>query len=308
MDTVRQGGVRLAASIIALILLCSAASTVDAQALQAIPKLDSRVTDLTGTLTAGQQAELEQKLADYEARKGAQIAVLLVPTTQPEQIEQYSIRVAEAWKLGRQHTDDGALLVLAKNDHTARIEVGYGLEGVLTDATARRIIDETMVPLLKQEQYFAAISAGADQIMRVVDGESLPPPDQRWQRRGGGQGLWNLLPFLFIAVLVGSSILRAMFGRVIGATLTGAGTGLVAFLLSQVLGVAIGAAVLAFIIGISGFFGGGWTSGRGGGLGGGFGGWGGGGLGGGGFGGGGFGGGFGGGGGGFGGGGASGRW
>src|ERR1017187_9569143 len=109
-----------------------------------------RVADLTGTLTAGQQAELEQKLADFEARKGAQIAVLLVASTQPEEIEQYSIRVVEAWKLGRKKVDDGALLIIAKNDHSLRIENGYGLEGVLTDAASNRIIQDTMVPLLKQ--------------------------------------------------------------------------------------------------------------------------------------------------------------
>ena len=107
--------------------------------------------------------------------------MLLVPTTQPEEIEQYSIRVVEAWKLGRKKVDDGALLILAKNDHTLRIENGYGLEGVLTDAATNRIIEDTMVPLLRQGQYFAAISAGVEQMMRLIDGEPLPPPDRTWQ-------------------------------------------------------------------------------------------------------------------------------
>src|SRR5579863_4870541 len=141
-----------------VLVLGAAAGAAEAQSLQAVPKLEARVTDLTGTLTAGQQAELEQKLKDFETQKGAQIAVLLLPTTQPEQIEQYSIRVAEAWKLGRKKLDDGALLIIAKNDHTLRIENGYGLEGVLTDAASNRIIEDTMVPLLRQGQYFAAIS------------------------------------------------------------------------------------------------------------------------------------------------------
>jgi uncharacterized protein len=151
----------------------------------------SRDTDLTGTLTAAQQAELEQKLADFESRKGAQIAVLLVPTTQPEEIEQYSIRVVEAWKLGRKTTSDGALLIVAKNDHTLRIENGYGLEGVLTDAMSNRIIEDTMVPLLRQDQYFAAISAGVDQMIKLVDGEALPPPDRTWQHQRPQH--WNFL-------------------------------------------------------------------------------------------------------------------
>jgi len=277
-----------------------------AQGLQAIPKLEARVTDLTGTLTAAQQSELEQKLADYEARRGAQIAVLLVATTAPEQIEQYSIRVVEAWKIGRKKVDDGVLLILAKNDRQLRIEVGYGLEGVLTDATSRRIIDETIVPLLRQGQYFAGISAGVEQIMRVIDGEPLPPPDARWRQQKPTTSWGNLLPLLFVAVIVGSSLLRSLFGRALGAGLTGAGAGLIVFLLSQVLPVAIGAALVAFLLALlTGAGGGGWT-GRGP-WGGGFGGWGGG-MGGGGLGGGFGGGGFGGGGGGFGGGGASGRW
>jgi uncharacterized protein len=282
------------------LLLGAAFSVAGAQALQPLPKLETRVTDVTGTLTAGQQAELEQKLADFEARKGAQIAVLLVSTTQPEEIEQYSIRVADAWKLGRKKVDDGALLILAKDDHKLRIENGYGLEGVLTDAASNRIIEDTMVPLLRQAQYFAAISAGVDQMMRLIDGEQLPPPDKTWQHRGPRN--WNFLPFLFFGVIFGASILRSMFGRTGGALLSGGAVGLIVFLLTQVLGIAIGAAVisglLALILGASG---GGWSSG-GGGFGGPFGGLGGG-LGGG-FGGGG----FGGGGGGFGGGGASGSW
>ncbi len=111
-----------------------------AQSLQPIPKLEARITDLTGTLTAEQQSGLEEKLKAFEARKGSQLAVLVVPTTQPEEIEQYSIRVVEQWKLGRKNVDDGALLIVAKNDRAMRIEVGKGLEGALTDVTAHRII------------------------------------------------------------------------------------------------------------------------------------------------------------------------
>lgn len=274
-----------------------------AQALQPIPKLETRVTDLTGTLTAAQQAELEQKLRDFEARKGAQIAVLLVLTTQPEEIEQYSIRVAEAWKLGRRKVDDGALLIIAKSDRRIRIENGYGLEGVLTDAASNRIIEDSMVPLLRQGQYFGAISAGVDQMIRLIDGEQLPAPDATW--RPQRQVPWNNLPFVVFAVLVASNVLRAIFGRPLGAVLTGGGAGLLTFLITQSFAFAIGAGILGLLFALLlGLGGGGWSSG-------GFGGWGGGGGGfGGGFGGGrdgGFGG-FSGGGGSFGGGGASGRW
>jgi uncharacterized protein len=262
-----------------------------AQAPLPIPKLESGVTDLTGTLTAGQQAELEQKLSDFEARKGAQIAVLLVPTTHPEEIEQYSIRVAEAWKLGRKKVDDGALLIIARNDHTLRIENGYGLEGVLTDAMSNRIIEETMVPLLRQDQYYAAIGAGTDQMMKLIDGEPLPPPDQTWRRQRALP--WNLLPVVLVAFLFGSALLRAIFGRVAGSLLCAGGLGVLVFAVTQVLVFALGAAVFAFFLAIAGV-GSGWSSGRYGGYGGGFGGSGGGG--------------FSGGGGSFGGGGASGRW
>jgi uncharacterized protein len=295
----------MAATALVVSAAFSAVSSIAAaQTLQPIPKLESRVTDVTGTLTAGQQAELEQKLADFEARKGAQIAVLLVPTTQPEEIEQYSIRVAEAWKLGRKKVDDGALLILAKDDHKLRIENGYGLEGVLTDAASNRIIEDTMVPLLRQGQYYAAIGAGVDQMMALIDGEQLPPPDRTWQHHTSARNL-NFLPFLLVAVLFGSSILRSIFGRAGGAVLSGGVIGVVVFLVTSVLGLAIGAAIVSALLALLfGASGGGWSSGGGGfgglgGLGGGFGG--------GGFGGGG-GGGFSGGGGGFGGGGASGSW
>ena len=284
------------------LLLWAVLPAADAQALQPVPKLEARVTDLTGTLTAGQQAELEQKLADFEARKGAQIAVLIVPTTQPEAIEQYSIRVVEAWKLGRRKVDDGALLLIAKNDRALRIENGYGLEGVLTDAATNRIIEDTMVPLLRQGQFFEAVSAGVQQIMGLVGGEALPEPDRNWQRNRPPN--WNALPFVIFGFLLASNLLRAVFGRPLGAVLSGGGTALVVYLVTQALALAIGAGVLGLLLAL--LFGarGGWSSGGMGGWGGGFGGFGGGfggGLGGG-------PGGFSGGGGGFGGGGASGRW
>src|SRR5579862_1903660 len=209
---------RLRLAALAWVLGALALSDASAQSLQPIPRLEARVTDVTGTLTAAQQAELEQKLADFESRKGAQIAVLLVPTTQPEEIEQYSIRVVEAWKLGRKAVSDGALLILAKNDRALRIENGYGLEGVLTDAATNRIIEDTMVPMLRQGQYFAAISAGVDQMMRLIDGEPLPAPDRAWQHsRPVG---WNALPFLFFGFLIASNVLRGVFGRPLGAALT----------------------------------------------------------------------------------------
>ena len=293
----------LRAGLLAACLL-AAAAPLAAQSLQPIPKLEARVTDLTGTLTAGEQADLEQQLASFEARKGAQVAVLIVATTQPEEIEQYSIRVVDAWKLGRGKVDDGVLVLLAKDDHTTRIEVGRGLEGALTDVTSNRIIDETMIPLFRQGQYAAGINAGVTQIMKVIDGEPLPPPDASW-KKGGAGNIGQFLPLLFFGCVVASSILRAIFGRVGGAAATGGLLGFVAWLLSKILLAGLGVGLVAFLLSlVFGLRGPGWSTGGRGGLGGGFGGFGGGGFGGGGFGGGG----FSGGGGGFSGGGASGRW
>jgi uncharacterized protein len=271
-----------------------------AQGLVALPAYDARVIDLTGTLTAQQQAALEQRLADLESRKGSQIAVLVLPTTQPEEIEQYGIRLAEAWKPGRSRADDGAILIVAKDDRRLRIEVGYGLEGVLTDATSKRIIAETITPLFRQGDFFGGINAGVDQMIRLVDGEPLPPPDKKWDQR---PGFVEFLPFLFIAVFIGSMIFRSMFGRAFGSLVTGGVTGGLVWLVSSLVGISVLAGMLAFFFSLvmstlgggrwsSRPHHGGWSSG----------GWGGGG---GGFGGGGFGGG---GGGGFGGGGASGGW
>jgi uncharacterized protein len=277
-----------------LALLVGALGLASAQGLAPIPKLEARVTDLTGTLTAEQQSSLEEKLAAFEARKGSQIAVLIVPTTHPEEIEQYSIRVVEQWRIGRAKVDDGVLLIVAKNDRRVRIEVGYGLEGALPDAIANRIITETIRPLFAQNNYYGGISAGVDQIIRVIDGEALPAPDRAWHRGGSRGG--SLLPFLFIAIFIGSSVLRSLLGRPAGAVVTAGITGVLVWLFSGIIVAAL-AAGAAFLFTL--------LSGMGGGLGrpGGFGGFGGGMIGG-----GMGGGGFSGGGGGFGGGGASGSW
>src|SRR5580692_4943383 len=166
------------ACLLALLVCWAFAATADV----AVPPLSGRVVDQTGTLSSGDIASLTQTLKDFQARKGSQIAVLIVPTTEPETIEQYSIRVAEAWKIGRKKIDDGALLVIAKNDRKLRIEVGYGLEGALTDVTSRRIIDEEIAPKFKAGDFAGGISDGVDRIIGIVNGEPLPPPPVRSQQ------------------------------------------------------------------------------------------------------------------------------
>lgn len=264
----------------------------------AVPPLTARVTDQTGTLTREQQAGLERMLQEFEARKGTQIAVLMVASTKPEPIEQYALRVGEQWKIGRKKVDDGAILVVAKDDRALRIEIGYGLEGVLNDATASRIIREVIVPRFREGDFYGGINAGLDRMMRLIDGEPLPAPQKNASPAAEG-GWMQLLPMLLIVALIGGGILRAMFGRFLGAAATGGVVGFLAWTLAGTLLIALIAALFAFIFTLGGgggrrYYGGGFPGGgigfpRGGG------GWGGGG-------------GFRGGGGSFGGGGASGRW
>ena len=300
-----------AAARAAAALLLFAVPSLHAQELVPVPPLASPVTDVAGIFTPDQSTALDAKLRAFEQGKGSQVAVLVVPTTQPEDIEQYAIRVAEAWKLGREGVDDGALLLVAIQDRRVRIEVGYGLEGVLPDAVANRIIDEAIVPPFRKGDFYGGISAGVDRMLRVIEGEPLPAAAPRSPAHGV-PGLFQLLPFLFVFALVGGSIFRRLFGRVGGALTTGGLVGGLTWLLVGILGLALGAGVVAFIFALLGGFGGGGGSGRGGwysrrhgsgwGVPGGFGGGFGGGRGG------GFGGGWSGGGGGFGGGGASGSW
>jgi uncharacterized protein len=273
-----------------------------ARADVAVPPLTARVTDLTGTLSGEAVNRIEAKLGNLEAKKGSQIAVLIVPTTQPEEIEQFGIRAADAWKLGRKGVDDGAILIVAKNDRRVRIEVGRGLEGALPDAIANRIITETITPHFKLGDYDGGVGAGVDQMISVVNGEPLPEPDRKWERRSG---LGHLLPLVLVGVFAASGVLRALFGRLLGSVATGGLTGGIAWLLSHFLPIGLGAGIVAFLFAMlvgstsrGWSAGSGWGGGFGGGLGGGFGGGGGGGGGG----------GFSGGGGGFSGGGASGGW
>src|SRR6202045_1595796 len=173
----------------------------------AVPPLSGRVVDQTGTLSSADINSLTQTLKALELRKGSQVAVLIVPTTQPETIEQYSIRVAEAWKIGRKKIDDGALLVVAKNDHKLRIEVGYGLEGALTDVTARRIIDEIITPKFKSGDFAGGISVGIDRIIGVADGKPLPAPEP--PQSSGGPGRIDMLfnPLVIFGIFVAGALL-----------------------------------------------------------------------------------------------------
>jgi uncharacterized protein len=211
----------------------------------AVPPLTGRVVDQTGTLSSGDIAALSQKLKDFEARKGSQIAVLIVPTTAPEEIEQYSIRVAEAWKIGRKKVDDGAILLVAKNDRKLRIEVGYGLEGALTDVTSQRIIDEIITPKFRSGDFAGGISAGVDRIIGVIDGEPLPAP-KRQQDYGSSSDLEGLFPFAIFGIFIVGGILRSIFGRLVGSVATGGVAGVLVWLF-------VGSILVSGIVGIIAF-------------------------------------------------------
>ena len=283
------GARRAGRALLAAVALCWLAL---AGAQVVVPALTGRVVDRTGTLSGDQLATLEQTLATFEARKGTQIAVLIVPTTAPEAIEQFSIRVADKWKLGRRKIDDGAILVVAKDDRAVRIEVGYGLEGVLTDLASQRIISEVIVPRFKSQDVYGGVTDGVAQIIHVVDGEPLPEPSPGPAGRTGDLG--RFIPVIFILALAGGGVLRSVLGRFPGALVTGAAVALVAWFVVGALSMALLAGAIALFVTLvggglgrfatAGYYGGG--IGRGGSGGGG----------------------FSGGGGGFGGGGASGRW
>ncbi|WP_199096680.1 TPM domain-containing protein [Dyella sp. ASV21] len=270
----------------------------------AVPTLARHVTDLTGTFTPQQVDQLDAQLVSLEKTKGAQLVVLMVPTTQPQDIAEYSLAVAEANKIGRKGTDDGLLLLVAKNDRRVRIEVGYGLEGAIPDAATARIIREYIAPKFRTNDYFGGVSDAVGALTLLVNGEALPPPVESGHRERSGSNVGHVL---LIAVFVGF-FLRSLFGSTtvwlrtpVGAAITG---GLV-WLLATSLGAGIFGAVIGGVLmllpggagrsiggGGWGGFGGGGFGGWGGGSGGGFGG----------------GGGFSGGGGSFGGGGSSGSW
>ena len=242
-----------------------------------MPPLKARVTDLTGTLDAGQRAALEQKLAAFESSKGSQIAVLLVPTTQPEEIEQYSIRVAEAWKLGRKGIDDGVLFLVAKNDRKMRIEVGRGLEGAIPDVIAKRIGSDIVAPYFRQGDFYGGITAGVDRVIKTAEGEPLPAPQRGAQQKPGTafENIESFLVFGFVLVFVVGGILRAVLGRFAGSGVVGAVAGTIAWMIGGALIAGILVGVVAFILSLfggvahggarsGGWSSGGWSSGGGG--------------------------------------------
>ena len=234
---------KLKAGLYALLVMLLLASSLAHAEFVVIPELKSRITDLTQTLSADQQAQLNAKLADFEQQKGSQIAVFILPTTQPEDIAQFSIRVVEKWKVGRAKIDDGILVLVAKDDRKIRIEVGYGLEGAIPDLTAKRVINEIISPQFKQGNFYGGLDAGVDKLIGLVNGEALPEPKAS---ASAGNAIENLLPILLFGGLISGLVLRSMLGNFAGSAVNGSLVGGAVWLLGLALGAAVIFAIVAF--------------------------------------------------------------
>ena len=226
------------------------AGGVVAQNLVPIPALTSRVIDTTRTLSAADVQTLDAKLAAFERKKGSQIVVLMVATTQPEDIVSFANRVGNVWKIGRKEVGDGVLLIVAKDDRKVRIEVAKTLEGAIPDLAARQVIESAITPNFKQGNYAAGLSAAADQLIVRIEGEALPEPKRDSTGTGNAFGFdWaDLAIFMFFAVPIAGGIARSIFGRKLGSLLVGGGVGALAMVVTASLLMAGLAAVAALVV------------------------------------------------------------
>ena len=245
------------------------ATAAHAQDTLPVPPLSARVIDQTGTLTEAQTTALVQKLALIETQRGAQVVVLIVPTTQPEDIAAYGQRVADSWKVGRRDIGDGLVIVVAKNDRRINIEVAKTLEGPIPDVLAGRIINEQIKPAFRSGDYAGGLNAAIDRLDKAIAGEALPAPTRQGGskvNRGalGGFDIQDLAIFLFVGVPIAGALLTGVFGRKFGSVLTGGAVGGIAWFLTTSLLVAGGAGLVAlFLVGVMGMGGGMLGGGRG---------------------------------------------
>lgn len=277
---------RAARATLLLGVLGAVCALAAAQGVLVLPALSARAIDQTGTLDVASLPELEEKLFAFEQERGSQVVVLVVATTAPEDIADYTQRLGDAWKIGRKDVGDGVLFVVAKDDRRLRIATAKTLEGAIPDLLARRILDEAVRPALRQGDYAAGINAGVDQILARIRAEDLPLPGTRVEPALAGDLDWpDLLIFLAFAVPMVAAVLRSIFGTKLGTLLTGLGAGGLAYLLPTVFWIAIGAGLLGMLAalfmqhlpvqtgtgsgGRGGLWGGGGSGGRGGGFGGG---------------------------------------
>ncbi len=238
---------------LAALLLAAASPGLRAQDVLPVPPLSGRVIDQTGTLGPAQQQALTDKLAALEQSSGAQLVILMVPTTAPEDIAAYAQRVADAWKIGRREVGDGLVILVAKSDRRMRIEVAKTLEGAIPDLAARQVIDNALRPAFRNDDYAGGLNLAVDQLAARIRGEGLPVPEQAPGRSAPGLQLEDLGLFLFFGVPVIGSVLGSIFGRKLGTLLTSAGVGGLAWWFTASLLLAGGAAIVTlFIVGVMG--------------------------------------------------------
>ena len=230
-----------------LVLPCWA---LDAAGLQAVPALRAHVMDETGTLAASDAAALEQQLSEFERQRGAQIVILLVSTTAPEDIADYSQRVAEAWKLGRAGVGDGLLLVAALQDRRVRIAPYKTLEGAIPDVVAKRIIDQQIVPAFRRGDYAGGLRDALTQLQARITGEALPEPAAAAPRPQIDEfDIVELGMLLLVVTPLIAGVLRQMLGQRLGAILAAAAASFLVWQITQ-------RVWMALLAGLIGFFGG----------------------------------------------------
>lgn len=240
-----RSGARLGLMLLMAALLLP---VVWAQAgLQPVPALTAHVMDGTGTLDAAQRSALETKLAAFEQSRGAQIVVLIVASTQPEDIADFTQRVGDSWKIGRKDIGDGLLIVVAKTDRKVRIASTKALEGAIPDLAAKQVIDTAITPRFRQGDYAGGLDAAAEQLMALVRGENLPEPEQGSGPGGDGFDWTDLAVFLFVAVPIGGRLIAAILGRKAGAIATGGVVGGLAWVFTSSL-IVTGLAALAGVL------------------------------------------------------------
>ena len=235
----------LCALLVCCFVLLGVSGSQAATGLVDIPPLSSAVTDLTQTLSAEELTALNEKLTQFSQQTGSQIAILMLPTTQPEDIAQFGIRLADAWKIGRARQDDGVIVIVAKQDRKMRIEVGYGLEGAIPDAIAKRIVAGQLSPAFKQGQFYAGLDLATDTLMKLIQGEQLPAPVKA-QPAAGQDGLMHWLPILMFAAIIVGAILRGILGAFFGSALTGGVLAMLAGFLGATL-------LIVGLVGLAGF-------------------------------------------------------
>lgn len=228
-----------------------AVGLAQAQGLLPVPPLSGRVIDQTGTLSAAQSQAISDKLAAVETKRGSQLVVLMVSTTQPEDIAAYAQRVADSWKIGRLAVGDGLLIVVAKDDRRVRIEVAKALEGAVPDLAARQIISDVITPAFRKNDFAGGLNAAIDRLDARIGGEGLPEPAAPGAKptsSGQGFNLQDLAIFLFVAVPVIGAVLTGIFGRKLGSLATGAAAGGMGWWLSASTAIALGAGIVALIL------------------------------------------------------------